>query len=785
MSGSVSFNVISFGGIKIGSHSSFSFSSSKKSSEKNLVSAAELPLPFLRNSSNPSTITLLSWHVALSTFVGRKAQLHELEQWADEPHTMSVKFIVGDGGSGKSRLAAQFCAQLRADGWSAGFVNISEHAMFKINRKGGLLVIDYPEEDFPSVEMFLSDLARSEYPTRLRILLLTRNPDITWIRRLETSPSIDIVDTSPIYIGAMPAVELFDVFQNVLEAVSQQNDTNPLPLSLSAFSDWVSLSPENAIPLFVTAAAVHSALNPNDEIVRYSGREVVIALVKRELRRLMPLARSAGWQENFLSKLLALATFSGAINIETLVEISNALEVPGDEKLIHYLTEIGVLVDQRVSALKPDLLAAALTVEALRSDKNASGFVWMALSAVGDVNSMMARLSRIITDEKRVFGEGSEIVLSFVTNHIRENTAVISSLIPYFSQMNTPHSLFGLDEFIWREASRLSKSLDLKSTALNNLSFCLIARKEYKGAIYALREAISIDELNKGLFGHMSEYELGVKLMNLGRIYSEIGNNVDAVVTFRRAVKNIEKFSLMNGGPGEHARASLSVVFDILGRATQGTGKKGEGLRYAIRATALAKELAEQNWEKYAPEYASKIINLAIAKHVMGNLDGAHEEFFFAEDILRSVISVRPGVAEHQLASCLNDDAAIWIQKNHPEKALPKLYEAYQLWNQANTVSGSAFRSELLSCCWNIVKASFLAEDFGVTESFIRALLNSYEKKSSITENVVWALVYAAGVAIKLGDPASKARFSELRNEWAPTIDANELISRAKELTRN
>src|SRR5579859_56189 len=680
MGDSVSFNVISLGGIKIGSHSSFSFSSNKKSSGENLVSAAELPLPFHRNNSNPSTITLLSWHVALSTFVGRKAQLHELERWADEPHTMSVKFIVGDGGSGKSRLAAQFCAQLRTDGWSAGFVNIAERTAYKINRKGGLLVIDYPEEDFPSVEAFLSDLARSEYPTRLRILLLTRNPDITWIKRLETSPSIDIVDTSPIHIGAMPAVELFDVFQNVLETVSQQNDTNPLPLSLSAFSDWVSLSPENAIPLFVTAAAVHSALNPSDEIVRYSGREVVIALVKRELRRLMPLVRSAGWQENFLSKLLALATFSGSLDIETLVKISNALQVPGDEKLTHYLTEIGILVDRRVSALKPDLLAAALTVEVLRSEKNVSDFVWMALSAVGDVNSMMARLSRIITDEKRVFGEDSEINLSSVTNHINGNYVIVGSLIPYFSQMNTPHSLFGLDEFIWREAARLSSSLDLKSTALNNLSFCLIARKKYRDAIYSLQEAIRIDESNKGLFGHMSEYELGVKLMNLGRIYSEIGSNVDAVLTLRRAVKNIEKFSLMNGGPGEHARASLSVVYDILGRATQGIGKKGEGLKYAIRATALARDLAEQNWGKYAPEYASKIINLAIAKHIMGNLDGAHEEFLLAEDILRSVISARPGVAEHQLASCLNDDAFLCMQQTPPEKALSKLHEAYQLW---------------------------------------------------------------------------------------------------------
>lgn len=48
--------------------------------------------------------SLLSWHTRISEFAGCDNEIDQLSQWATSDHPVWVKFVVGEGGVGKSRL---------------------------------------------------------------------------------------------------------------------------------------------------------------------------------------------------------------------------------------------------------------------------------------------------------------------------------------------------------------------------------------------------------------------------------------------------------------------------------------------------------------------------------------------------------------------------------------------------------------------------------------------------------------------------------------------------------
>ena len=103
--------------------------------------------------------SLLSWRTYLSDFVGFDHQMDELSEWAMSPPQVSLKFMIGEGGTGKTRTAAEFARSLRAeDKWAAGFVDLRKPQSYELSKKGNLLIVDYPEEQQSAVAELLKDL---------------------------------------------------------------------------------------------------------------------------------------------------------------------------------------------------------------------------------------------------------------------------------------------------------------------------------------------------------------------------------------------------------------------------------------------------------------------------------------------------------------------------------------------------------------------------------------------------------------------------------------------------
>jgi hypothetical protein len=488
MPASVSFNLINLGGLKFGNHVSFSYSpGSQHSAEPLWATASELPLPFQDLNANPHPISLLSWHTSLSDFVGRSNEMSLLGEWAKSDVRVSVMVLSGTGGSGKSRLAAEFGRAMRRQGWSAGFVNLEKNVTFRLSRTGAVLLIDYPEEHLEFVRAFLASLARSEYPTKVRVLLITRRSFVQCADLFKQSRCEDIVHGTPLLLQPIDRNDLYRLYTSAVDRAAERLQTIPLPLSEEAFAQWVTASSENNLPLFVTAAAAHAALYPSDIVIRYTGKQVVAALIDRELRRLGPTSLSLGLPPQGVGRVLAIATLAGGIEAAAL---PNMRALPalgfGDADLEKAVDQAGLLADGIIHPLKPDIIGAALTAQVLSSDDQAPEWVWFALTCNGKIEASCSRLARMIHDERMAFDDRESIIAQHFANAIGESLPRLAKVAKYFQSVDIPHSLAGIEEAVWRGLARLGPGA-VKALALNNLASCLINRKKFDEAFAARR----------------------------------------------------------------------------------------------------------------------------------------------------------------------------------------------------------------------------------------------------------------------------------------------------------
>ncbi|KJV09344.1 hypothetical protein VZ95_12155 [Elstera litoralis] len=144
-------------------------------------------LPDAIEAGAPNSFSLLRWDFRLvETLYGRAEAQEKILNWARGSRNAALaRLIHGEGGAGKTRLAAEVAKILRNEGWTAGFLprNTTEF-YFPANPKGVLLIVDYPEEQPERTKALLdrlADLAETTHP--LRVLFLSRRPYDQWIEQ--------------------------------------------------------------------------------------------------------------------------------------------------------------------------------------------------------------------------------------------------------------------------------------------------------------------------------------------------------------------------------------------------------------------------------------------------------------------------------------------------------------------------------------------------------------------------------------------------------------------------
>jgi hypothetical protein len=123
---------------------------------------------------------LLYWKTRLAPeLIGRDSEKQDLLGWARSDAKLSIRFLHGPGGAGKTRLAAELAMSL--PGWMAGFAPLEKQMRLSLSPKGLLAILDYPEASRQQVCALLREAGRlAEPPAPIRLLLLSRRSLNEW-----------------------------------------------------------------------------------------------------------------------------------------------------------------------------------------------------------------------------------------------------------------------------------------------------------------------------------------------------------------------------------------------------------------------------------------------------------------------------------------------------------------------------------------------------------------------------------------------------------------------------
>ncbi|GIG69498.1 hypothetical protein [Phytomonospora endophytica] len=146
-----------------------------------LLTPPSIPLP-----AEHSDWQLLLPRYAVVPFQGRDEVRPGLLGWCRGPRAFDLAVITGEGGAGKTRLAAQICAEITAEGWDSGF--IADDALLPPPEvlRPTLLVVDYAEPHAEAVGAFIRAMNARGHGPPVRLLLVARTDvrDGRWWRDL-------------------------------------------------------------------------------------------------------------------------------------------------------------------------------------------------------------------------------------------------------------------------------------------------------------------------------------------------------------------------------------------------------------------------------------------------------------------------------------------------------------------------------------------------------------------------------------------------------------------------
>ncbi len=329
-----------------------------------------------------SASILLRSDLAVVPFRGRVGYLDELEGWCTTGAPLAVSLLLGGGGTGKSRLAAQLCQYRLSAGAVAGFLASNAAVDCLAGLSGALellVVVDEAHTRPKQVAELLRVLGDAGGRAPARVLLVARSAGDWWSTQLPA-----LVEDDPSATLALEGARLREL--GPVEE-SDEGRSEAFLAAVDAFAAWQNLGvpahlivPDLSGPVFDAILWVHlAALSAVDgetdllagPIVR---SDLIDYVLRRERRYWMSTARARGLdlEAVVLERAVAVATIGGAGGEDeaanVLLAVPDLAEAPQHVRpLARWLHELYPLGSASATALSTDTAAwlPALTPEPL------------------------------------------------------------------------------------------------------------------------------------------------------------------------------------------------------------------------------------------------------------------------------------------------------------------------------------------------------------------------------------------------------------------------------------
>ncbi len=149
---------------------------------------------------------LLDARRAVVPFVGRVAELNLLIEWINQEAAAAIQLVHASGGTGKTRLSAEFATRAREAGWQIVEVQESENVSVSgidartFTAQPTLAIVDYAERWNPSVLIRMISSLVSASGAQLRILVLSRPGESFWKHVRKDLPQ-GLTTSEPLALG--------------------------------------------------------------------------------------------------------------------------------------------------------------------------------------------------------------------------------------------------------------------------------------------------------------------------------------------------------------------------------------------------------------------------------------------------------------------------------------------------------------------------------------------------------------------------------------------------------
>lgn len=716
--------------------------------------AADARSPWLR--AQPSR--MLDARAEVVGFTGRAAESAELAAWRDADARFAVRWLHGEGGQGKTRLANRLAAESRRAGWKvvSAVHGTDAHPPAEGSQdlrpdghEGVLLLVDYADR-WPLSDLswlFHNRLLRRPVP--VRVLLIGRSASGWPALRGKLDQLREGIDTSDLYLAPLPddgsaRDRMFTAARDCF-AVHYPDVTDPRaiappgPLSTPGFG--LTLVVHMAALVAVDAAA--RGRRPPGDVVG-----LTVYLLDREHENWRQLYENSGHGLDFRTSdaVMARAVFAAILAgpadrqaalgvLELLMPRAPAERILLDHAVCYPPTDPGrantlepllpdrlaedflalMLPGSPVSGHPTDAWAAAVPAALLRRGEDGAAPPWaprtlayLAAAAdrwphVGD-----GHLYPVVRADPRLVLDAGSAALTALAR-IGEGELAdgdllgvlesIDTVLPGLRHVDLDPGIASVAERL--TARRLADADDHGDQAV--LLSRLATRYDHAGLV---GKAVASADESARIFRRLAAVDpdanlagLGGTLTHLGGYLSARGRHAEALATAEEAAGIFRQ--LVASDPARHL-PGLSGALVNLGSLLSAQGEQERALRVTLEATAILMRLADTDPAAHLFPLATTLDNLG---RVFSDL-GRPEDSLKASE---QAVTLFRLIAERNSAACLPDLARALHHRGHwlsqlgrPEEALRAVREAVAIDRRLVASNPGAHQAHLAASLDNL-----------------------------------------------------------------------------------
>ena len=682
--------------------------------------------------------------------VGREAELKNLMRFAslEAPPNIRVRVLIGQGGSGKTRLALELCDGLSAGGWNAGFVTHQNLTRFFNQhdaadwgwQKPTLMVLDYVAAQAEVLTKWLKELQdRPSANHPLRILLLERHAsaDSGWFERvflsggwgnLNTRALLDPPEPVPIWaLTQLP--DRLAIVRSVLEHLApgrlNQLDTG------QSLSKQLEQAPWGNDPLYLAMAAIAMARDGNLSSLQLRRTDLALVVAGHELNRLEIMATGRGLHPELLQHLAACTTLLQGQSREDVIEL-----VRGEQQAIGFdnanapAKVVSALHDvlnegQGIAPVRPDLIGEALLIKTWKQQPEQSKAIQRLFPK--HKTEVLETLIRMVQD----FGADHPHTKQWFEELLKAHWNDQSTLQLIYESL--PSETVALRDMNLGLTTRLLQldseaSPAIRARRLNNLAIHLSELGQREKALQAAQESVELYSLLAQQRPDAFKPYLAASLNNLANRLSELGQREKAL---QAAQESVELRRQLAQQRPDAFNPDLARSLNNLAAMLSKLGQREKALQAAQESVELYSQLAQQRPDAFNPGLASSLNNLANRLSELGQREKALQAAQESVELYSLLAQQRPDAFNPYLAASLNNLAARLSELGQREKALQAAQDAVELYSQLAQQRPDAFKPYLAGSLNNL--AAMLSE-LGQREKALQAAQESVELYSLLAQ---------------------------------------------------